>query len=120
MDGAAARLSARGEEFGVKGIKMTMGSPIPKDFVASADSVMVERLRKAGVIFIGKTNAPEFGLGSHTYNHVYGVTRNAYDQSRSAGGSSGGAAEDRPPSRRASALRSGPARHIPVAVRRSG
>jgi len=49
-------------------------------------------LRKAGAIFIGKTNTPEFGLGSHTYNPVYGVTRNAYDQSRSAGGSSGGAA----------------------------
>jgi len=76
----------------VKGIKMTMGSPILKDFVATADSVMVERLRKAGVIFIGKTNTPEFGLGSHTYNPVYGVTRNAYDQSRSPGGSSGGAA----------------------------
>jgi amidase len=53
---------------------------------------MVERLRKAGAIFIGKTNVPEFGLGSHTYNPVYGVTRNAYDQTRSAGGSSGGAA----------------------------
>jgi amidase len=53
---------------------------------------MVERLRKAGAIFIGKTNTPEFGLGSHTYNPVYGITRNAYDQSRSAGGSSGGAA----------------------------
>jgi amidase len=76
----------------VKGIKMTMGSPILKDFVPSADSIMVERLRKAGAIFIGKTNTPEFGLGSHTYNPVYGATRNAYDQSRSAGGSSGGAA----------------------------
>ena len=53
---------------------------------------MVERLRSAGAIFIGKTNTPEFGLGSHTYNSVYGITRNAYDQSRSAGGSSGGAA----------------------------
>src|SRR5207253_5010935 len=54
--------------------------------------VMVERQRKAGVIIIGKTNTPEFGLGAHTYNDVYGATRNAYDQSRSAGGSSGGAA----------------------------
>ena len=53
---------------------------------------MVERLRRAGGIFIGKTNTPEFGLGSHTYNPVYGATRNAYDQTRSAGGSSGGAA----------------------------
>jgi amidase len=76
----------------VKGLRMTMGSRILKDFVAPADSVMAERLRKAGVIFVGKTNTPEFGLGSNTYNSVYGITRNAYDQSRSAGGSSGGAA----------------------------
>jgi len=76
----------------VKGIPMTMGSPILKNFVPPADCITVERLRKAGAIFIGKTNTPEFGLGSHTYNPVYGPTRNAYDQSRSAGGSSGGAA----------------------------
>jgi amidase len=76
----------------VKGIRSTWGSPILKNFVPAADSLMVERLRKAGAIIIGKTNAPEFGLGSHTYNPVYGATRNAYDQSRSAGGSSGGAA----------------------------
>src|ERR1700693_722338 len=76
----------------VKGIRTTQGSPILKDFVPTTDSIMVERLRKAGAIFIGKTNAPEFGLGSHTYNPVYGVTRNAYDQSRTSGGSSGGAA----------------------------
>jgi amidase len=76
----------------VKGIPMTMGSPIFKDFVPEADDIMVDRLRKAGAIFIGKTNTPEFGLGSHTYNPVYGPTRNAYDQTRSAGGSSGGAA----------------------------
>lgn len=76
----------------VKGIPMTMGSPILKDFVPAADGIMAERLRNAGAIFIGKTNTPEFGLGSHTYNPVYGPTRNAYDQSRSAGGSSGGAA----------------------------
>ena len=50
----------------VKGIKTTLGSPILKDFVPTADSIMVERLRKAGAIFIGKTNTPEFGLGSHT------------------------------------------------------
>ena len=74
----------------VKGIKTTFGSPILKDFVPPTDSIMVERLRRAGAIFIGKTNTPEFGLGSHTYNPVYGVTRNAYDQTRSAGGSSGG------------------------------
>ncbi len=76
----------------VKGIRWTMGSPILKDFVPAADSLMVARLRKAGAIFIGKTNTPEFGLGSHTYNPVYGVTRNPYNLSRSAGGSSGGAA----------------------------
>jgi amidase len=76
----------------VKGIRTTQGSPIFKDFVPNADSLVVERLRSAGAIFIGKTNTPEFGLGSHTYNPVYGITRNAYDQSRSAGGSSGGAA----------------------------
>ena len=76
----------------VKGIRTTQGSPIFKDFVPTTDSLMVERLRNAGAIFIGKTNTPEFGLGSHTYNPVYGITRNAYDQSRSAGGSSGGAA----------------------------
>jgi amidase len=76
----------------VQGLPMTMGSPILKNFVPFADSVMVERLRMAGAIFIGKTNTPEFGLGSNTYNPVYGITRNAYDQTRSAGGSSGGAA----------------------------
>jgi amidase len=76
----------------VKGIRMTMGSPILRDFIPDADGIMVERLRRAGAIFIGKTNTPEFGLGSHTYNPVYGATRNAYDQARSAGGSSGGAA----------------------------
>ncbi len=76
----------------VAGIRTTQGSPILKDFVPSADALMVARLRHAGAIFIGKTNTPEFGLGSHTYNQVYGATLNAYDQTRSAGGSSGGAA----------------------------
>ena len=56
----------------VKGMPMTQGSPILKDFMPPADSVMVERMRKAGAIIIGKTNTPEFGLGSHTYNPVYG------------------------------------------------
>ena len=76
----------------VKGIRSTSGSPILKDFVPTADSLVVDRMRKAGAIFIGKTNTPEFGLGSHTYNPVYGATQNAYDQTKSAGGSSGGAA----------------------------
>jgi amidase len=78
--------------FPVKGMRTTSGSLILKDFVAPADNVMVARARRAGAIIMGKTNTPEFGLGSHTYNAVYGATRNAYDQSRSAGGSSGGAA----------------------------
>jgi amidase len=56
------------------------------------DSVLVERLRKAGVLPIGKTNVPEFAMGSHTYNKVYGTTFNPYDLTKSAGGSSGGAA----------------------------
>ena len=75
----------------VKGIRTTQGSPIFKDEIPNTEGLMVERLRNAGAIFIGKTNTPEFGLGSHTYNPVYGPTHNAYDQSRSAGGSSGGA-----------------------------
>ncbi len=76
----------------VAGIRSTSGSPILKDFIPTHDSLFVERLRSSGAIFIGKTNVPEFGLGSHTYNPVYGATHNAYDQSKSAGGSSGGAA----------------------------
>jgi len=76
----------------VRGIPMTMGSPILKDNVPAADGIMAARIRSAGAIFIGKTNTPEWGLGSHTYNQVYGTTLNAWDQTRSAGGSSGGAA----------------------------
>lgn len=76
----------------VRGLRSTLGSPIFRDNVPAADSLMVARLRQAGVIFIGKTNTPEFGLGSNTYNAVYGVTRNAWDQTRSAGGSTGGGA----------------------------
>src|SRR5918993_3243188 len=75
-----------------KGIVSTQGSPIFKEFVPQADSIMVERMRRAGCIIIGKTNTPEFGLGSQSYNQVYGTTLNAYDPSRTAGGSSGGAA----------------------------
>ncbi|HEX3603292.1 MAG TPA: amidase [Steroidobacteraceae bacterium] len=76
----------------VKGIRMTLGSPIMRNFVPAADGLMVQRLRAAGALFIGKTNTSEFGLGSHTYNPVYGATRNAYGRTWSAGGSSGGAA----------------------------
>lgn len=76
----------------VKGIRTTFGSPIWADNVPAADCLMVQRIRAAGAILIGKTNTPEYGLGSHSYNPVYGVTRNPYDNSVSAGGSSGGAA----------------------------
>ena len=76
----------------VRGLPFTQGSPIFRDRIAPADSIMAGRLRRGGAVFIGKTNVPEFGLGSHTFNPVYGATANAYDQSRSAGGSSGGAA----------------------------
>jgi amidase len=76
----------------VAGMRMTMGSPLLKDFMPPADSIMVERMRNAGAIIIGRTNTPAFGLGSHTYNPVHGTTLNAYDQRVSAGGSSGGAA----------------------------
>ncbi|MCE9660689.1 MAG: amidase, partial [Burkholderiales bacterium] len=74
------------------GIRSTSGSPLLKDFVPAADSLMVQRMKAAGCIVIGKTNTPEFGLGSHTFNEVFGATRNAFDPTRSAGGSSGGAA----------------------------
>jgi amidase len=73
------------------GFPYTRGSPIYKDAMPTEDSVFIERLRRAGVIPIGKTNVPEFGMGSHTYNKVYGTTVNPYDLSKSAGGSSGGA-----------------------------
>ncbi len=75
-----------------EGIRTTLGSPLLREFIPTVDGLMVQRMRAAGCIVIGKTNTPEFGLGSHTFNEVFGVTRNAYDLSRSAGGSSGGAA----------------------------
>jgi len=75
----------------VRGIVSTQGSPILKDFVPKTDGYFIERLRRGGAIFIGKTNVPEFGLGSQTYNRVYGTTGNAYDPSKTSGGSSGGA-----------------------------
>ena len=74
------------------GFPFTMGSPVFRTTMPKEDSVLVERLRNAGVVPIGKTNIPEFAMGSHTYNNVYGLTRNPYDLSKSAGGSSGGAA----------------------------
>ena len=64
----------------VKGLRFTQGSPIFRDRVAPADSLMVERLRKAGVIFVGKTNTPEFGFGSHTFNPCLLYTSDAADE----------------------------------------
>ncbi|MGH8819329.1 MAG: amidase [Achromobacter pestifer] len=76
----------------VRGMVTSMGSLVYKDVVTPHDSIIVERMRASGAIFIGRSNVPEFGLGSHTYNRVYGTTGNPYDPSKTAGGSSGGAA----------------------------
>ena len=75
-----------------KGIRTTLGSRIYADQVPTQDHLIVERLRAAGAITIGKTNTPEFGAGSQTFNKVFGATRNPYDLSKTSGGSSGGAA----------------------------
>ena len=75
-----------------KGFPTTRGCELLVDNMATRDHVMVERVKAAGAIVIGKTNTPEFGLGSHTFNTVFGATRNAWDFDVSAGGSSGGAA----------------------------
>ncbi len=75
-----------------KGIRTTWGSPLFADFVPEADDLLAARMRRAGAIFIGKTNTPEWGHGSHSFNPVFGTTRNPYDLARTAGGSSGGAA----------------------------
>lgn len=76
----------------VRGLRSTFGSPLFARNVPREDALIAARQRAAGAIFIGKTNVPEFGLGSHTCNPVFGLTRNAWDPGRSAGGSSGGAA----------------------------
>ncbi len=101
-DGELARGESRGWMHGMpqaikdaaetKGIATTLGSPLLAGHVPRHDALMVERMKAAGCIVVGKTNTPEFGLGSHTFNEVFGVTRNAFDASKSAGGSSGGAA----------------------------
>jgi len=75
-----------------KGVRTTFGSPIYRDHVPDHDHVVVERLRQAGAILIGKTNTPEFAVGAQTFNPVFGATRNPYDLSKTSGGSSGGAA----------------------------
>ena len=74
-----------------RGFVTTRGSRIYRNHVSATDAVLTERVRGAGALAIGKTNVPEFGLGSHTYNEVYGTTRNPYDLTKTAGGSSGGA-----------------------------
>jgi amidase len=75
-----------------KGIRTTFGSLLFKDYVPAEDDSIVERLRRAGAITIGKTNTPEFGAGSQTFNKVFGATKNPYDVTKTCGGSSGGAA----------------------------
>ena len=101
-DQAIARNEAKGPLFGLpiahkdlvstKGVRTTFGSPIFQDFIPGQDELIVERLKKAGAISLGKTNVPEFGAGSQTFNPVFGATLNPYDTSRTCGGSSGGAA----------------------------
>ena len=103
---AADEAHARGESLGLlhglpvahkdllatAGIRTTFGSPIFSDFLPPSDSLVVERQRRAGAVMVGKTNTPEFGAGSHTFNPVFGPTRNPYALTRTPGGSSGGAA----------------------------
>ena len=74
------------------GVRTTYGSPIYADHVPQQDALLVERLKQAGAISVGKTNTPEFGAGSQTFNEVFGATLNPYDLSKTCGGSSGGAA----------------------------
>jgi amidase len=74
------------------GIRTTFGSRIYRDFIPDSDGLIVERLKAAGAIVIGKTNVPEFGAGSQTFNEIFGATLNPYDLARTCGGSSGGAA----------------------------
>ena len=103
---AADEAHARGESLGLlhglpvahkdlaltAGVRTTMGSPLFADFVPDIDALVVERQRKAGAVMVGKTNTPEFGAGSQTFNPVFGITRNPYDLAKTCGGSSGGAA----------------------------
>ncbi len=102
----ADEATARGDELGplhglphafkdtheVAGWTTTFGSPLREKHVPKRDELIVERIREAGVVVVGKTNVPEWAAGSHTFNPIFGTTHNPYDLSRSAGGSSGGAA----------------------------
>ncbi len=76
----------------VRGLRHTFGSPLYADHVAQVDAVVVQRIRDAGGIILGKTNTPEFATGGNTVNEVFGATLNPWDTSRSAGGSTGGGA----------------------------
>jgi amidase len=103
---AADEVTARGEPTGplhglpfafkdtheVAGWRTTYGSPLFRDHVPTEDELLVQRIRAAGVVVLGRTNVPEFAAGSHTFNTLFGTTVNPYDLNRSAGGSSGGAA----------------------------
>ena len=103
---AADEKQARGEEIGplhglpvvhkdlflTRGMRTTYGSPIFKDFIPERNALIVDRLQAAGAISIGKTNTPEFGAGSQTFNAVFGKTLNPYDTNKTCGGSSGGSA----------------------------
>lgn len=102
----ADRAQARGDRLGplhglpiahkdlieTAGIRTTYGSPIFKDNIPAEDAILVERIRAAGAICLGKTNTPEFGAGSQTFNNIFGATKNPYDLTKTCGGSSGGAA----------------------------
>ncbi|HWE51951.1 MAG TPA: amidase [Bryobacteraceae bacterium] len=102
LDEAAARDQFAGPLHGLpvahkdlastKGIRTTFGSPLFSDYVPVANDLIIERIQQAGAVTIGKTNTPEFGAGSQTFNPVFGATRNPWDLSRTCGGSSGGAA----------------------------
>ena len=78
--------------FSTAGMRTTFGSPIYKEHVPDMDELIIQRSRAAGAISIGKSNTPEFGAGSQTFNEVFGATRNPYDLEKTCGGSSGGAA----------------------------
>jgi len=76
----------------VGGLRTTYGSPLYRDHVPAEDALVVQRLRAAGAVILGKTNCPEFAAGGNTFNDVFGRTRNPWDPTRSAGGSTGGGA----------------------------
>src|SRR5882724_10162043 len=73
-------------------MRTTFGSLLYNEYIPAEDDIVVERMRRAGAFIIGKTNTPEFGAGSQTFNKVFGATHNPYDLTKTCGGSSGGAA----------------------------